>query len=45
MIIQSMLIPFISGKAFKIQEWTSLFFVVLGIIIYFIANEKDEFSK
>jgi uncharacterized membrane protein len=45
MVIQWMVESFISAKELKIQEWVSLFFVVLGIIIFFIANEKDEFAK
>ncbi len=35
----------ISDKELKMQEWISFFFVILGIIVFFIANEKDEFSK
>jgi putative Mn2+ efflux pump MntP len=45
MIIQWMVETFISAKELKIQEWVSFFFVIMGIIIYFFANEKDEFSK
>ncbi len=45
MVIQSMISQFISAKEFKIQEWTSLVVIIFAIIIFFVANEKDEFSK
>jgi hypothetical protein len=35
----------VGAKELKIQEWVSFFFLIIGIITYFTANEKDEFSK